>query len=398
MANKRQIIIISLITAACLLGDSMLYIAMPVHYKEMGLTSLWEVGLLLSVNRLVRLPLNPLIGWLYQKIHIRTGIMIAVVLTFVTTSSYSLLHQFWLLFIMRSVWGAAWTLLRLGAYFTILQTSTPTTRGSLMGTYNGLFRLGSLFGMLLGGMIADLYGVDAAAVSFAIAALAVLPFTAFLCPTSIPASANYRLIDGSVPYWKSPGIWWTLASGMIIAMLYQGMFTATLSHFIEGYNPGNYVIWGWTLGAASLAGILQAVRWVWEPFLAPWFGRLSDRTGSSRKLFVLTLLLAAVLFAIVSVHMPLWLWLLILLGIQLTATILTTVMDALAVDAATRQQKAAAMTSYSVATDLGAALGPTLGYLSDSAIGTRCLYMTAAALLLAMAIRWYRPWKESEPA
>ncbi|MDE7063991.1 MAG: MFS transporter, partial [Desulfovibrionaceae bacterium] len=74
---SRQVAMISLITAACLIGDSMLYIVLPVHFAAAGLDSLWEVGIILSANRLVRLPLNPAVGWLYQRISDRTGIFIA---------------------------------------------------------------------------------------------------------------------------------------------------------------------------------------------------------------------------------------------------------------------------------------------------------------------------------
>ena len=64
-SGKAYVIVVSLITAACLFGDSMLYIVLPVHYQDAGLSSLWEVGIILSMNRLIRLPLNPLVGRLY---------------------------------------------------------------------------------------------------------------------------------------------------------------------------------------------------------------------------------------------------------------------------------------------------------------------------------------------
>ena len=44
--SRRQVIIFALITAACVAGDSMLYVVLPVHWKSAGLSSLWEVGLL----------------------------------------------------------------------------------------------------------------------------------------------------------------------------------------------------------------------------------------------------------------------------------------------------------------------------------------------------------------
>ena len=98
MAEKerasRQVIVISLITAACLIGDSMLYIVLPICFAQAGLSSLWEVGIILSVNRLVRLPLNPMVGWLYRHISDRTGIFIATVLATITTFSYAFADGF----------------------------------------------------------------------------------------------------------------------------------------------------------------------------------------------------------------------------------------------------------------------------------------------------------------
>lgn len=44
--NRQQpVTVIAIVTALCLLGDSMLYIVLPIYWKEAGLTALWEVGL-----------------------------------------------------------------------------------------------------------------------------------------------------------------------------------------------------------------------------------------------------------------------------------------------------------------------------------------------------------------
>lgn len=162
MAEKgrasRQVIVISLITAACLIGDSMLYIVLPICFAQAGLSSLWEVGIILSVNRLVRLPLNPAVGWLYRHISDRTGIFIATVLATITTFSYAFADGFMAWLFLRCLWGISWTLLRLGGFYCILNVSSDDNRGYFMGLYNGLYRIGSLAGMLLGGIFADWLG------------------------------------------------------------------------------------------------------------------------------------------------------------------------------------------------------------------------------------------------
>ncbi|MDF2720318.1 MAG: hypothetical protein K0R28_7243 [Paenibacillus sp.] len=167
---KRPITLVALVTAFCLLGDSMLYVVLPIYWKEAGLTSLWQVGILLSVNRFVRLPLNPLIGWLYNKMPLRVGLVTAVLLGALTTAGYGLFQGFAAWLILRSVWGVAWSLLRMGGFLTVIAYSDNSNRGRWMGRYNGLSRIGSLFGMLLGGLLAPIFGLTPVALAFGIVA------------------------------------------------------------------------------------------------------------------------------------------------------------------------------------------------------------------------------------
>jgi MFS family permease len=67
----------------------MLYVVLPFYWHEAGLHSLLEAGILLSVNRLVRLPLGLLAGWLLQKVSVKRGLPLAVVLASVTTAARS---------------------------------------------------------------------------------------------------------------------------------------------------------------------------------------------------------------------------------------------------------------------------------------------------------------------
>ena len=104
--------IMAAITAFCLIGDTMLYIALPLCWQACGLDALWQVGVLLAVNRLVRLPLNPLVRRLYARISRRTGMLLAVLLAAGTTLLYGLAQSFAVWLLLRCLWGLAWTLLR----------------------------------------------------------------------------------------------------------------------------------------------------------------------------------------------------------------------------------------------------------------------------------------------
>jgi MFS family permease len=394
----KPIIVLALLTAACLLGDSMLYVVLPTHWSEAGLSSLWEVGVLLSVNRLIRLPLNPLVGWLYKKISTRQGVLFAIILAFSTTLSYGFIKGFFPLLIIRCIWGLAWTFLRLGSYFAIMDCSTQFNRGHCMGTFNGLYRLGSLAGMLAGGFIADAFGLSITALLFGLFTLLSIPAALLWVPNS--KDTNVRKEEHPVQksvLWQDSTIFWALMTGTLVAMIYQGMFTATLSYLVQIHNSSMITIHGTVIGAASLAGILQAIRWGWEPWLAPWIGKKSDGQQGRRKVLVISLLLASLLFLLIPFQIPLFFWIIIILGIQITATALTTLTDAIASDAASASSKYLVLTVYSIAVDLGAALGPFIGYSLNEYVAPYAAYWCAVIILLFMTIAWILPNRTKLP-
>lgn len=386
-ADKKPVVVISLLTAACLLGDSMLYIVLPIHWQDVGLASLWEVGVLLSVNRIVRLPFNPLVTLAYSRMTCRSGVIFAGVLAACTTISYAFIKGFALWLVFRCIWGIAWTFFRLGAFFTIVEMAGKNNRGYYMGIYNGLYRLGSLFGMLAGGFLADRYGLGNTAILFGLITCLAIPFAFQVLPRSSPHAPEAGKLQ-NVSTLVNANTLWPLLTGLFIALVYQGAFTSTLSYLIQIHTASQIPLFGALVGAASLAGILQALRWGWEPWLAPWFGRLSDGKHGRKKILTVTLFLAALFFSLIPLTLPLGWWLLLIIFILLTATILTTIIDAIACDAAVCSSQRNFMSVYSIALDLGAALGPLLSYALNDLSGPYAIYQVIAAGLLLLALKW----------
>ena len=385
--QQRPIIVIALITAACLLGDSMLYVVLPVHWQEMGLTSLWQIGIILAMNRIVRIPLNPLVSKLYQKISARSGMTLAVILAAGTTAAYGVVPSFAVFILLRCLWGLAWTFLRLGAYFTILDCSTDANRGRSMGRYNGLYRLGSLGGMLLGGVLADTVGVAATCSLFALCSLAALPFVYKFVPAAGRGLvAEAATTEQDYKFGRHLDVLKILIAGTFLALVFQGMLNSTLSYLIKQHYPEGLSLAGMVLGAASLGGVLQAIRWGWEPWLAPFSGKLTDGPRGRFPLLVVSALVGGLCFILVSRQLGLTLWILLVLVLQLTATALTTVADALAADVAVGSAKVKIMTLYSLLIDVGAALGPVLAYFANQYLHPYAsCYLAAAALLFLAA-------------
>lgn len=390
MNDKKPVYVVAFVTAICLLGDSMLYIVLPVYWREVGLQSLWEVGILLSINRFVRLPLNPLIGWLYKKMSLRTGLFIAVLIGALTTVGYGVFKGFIAWLILRGLWGVAWSFLRMGGYFTVIHSSHDGNRGQLMGSYNGIFRLGSLAGMLVGGILVPIVGMQNVSLGFGlitfIGLVPIFLYTSKRQVTEVEAPPQEGTLQSRI--WTK-GVLQILICGLWIALL-QAVFSSTLSLLIDRHYSESISIFGLIMSSTALAGILQAIRWVWEPFLATKVGQMSDGAKGRIPLFLLSLFCAAIGYFLIPWELPLYIWLLIVLFVMVTGTATNTLMDALAADIAKTTSVIAVMTTYSVVTDLGSALGPMLSYwFVELEHGLLLVYLASASIYLVILL-WYR--------
>ncbi|SEQ00782.1 MFS transporter [Piscibacillus halophilus] len=387
--HEFKVTVIALITAACILGDAMLFIVMPIYWQEFGLTALWQVGVLLSVNRLIRLPVNPLVGWFYKHIDKRTGVVLAIILATLSTLSYGWLQGFVMLLVMRCIWGIAWSFLRLGGFLTVMEVADDQSRGRLMGKYNGLWGLGGLTGMLAGGLLADVTNLKVVATLFGLLSILSLPIAFKYIPKTkemeTPSTSPHTKESNM---WKNCQAWSVLSTGFIMAMVIFGIFLSTLSRLIDFQLDQEWTFLGFAIGVGTIAGLIQAVKWAWDPFLAPIAGRLSDEQFGRVKMLVFAFVGSGMAFYFLTKDLY-FIWIIgLILVFQLMSTILVTVTDSLASDVATTTSKVGLMTAYTVAVDLGAAVGPLIGYVVLDLISLEVLYQLTSVILILIGFYW----------
>src|SRR3954467_10898986 len=104
-ALPTPVLLVGLVMSLALLGDSLLYVALPAHAAELALP-LWSVGVLLGANRIVRLVTNGLAATLFTRVGGRGPVIAAGVGSVVTTAMYGLTPTFWPLLLARFAWGA----------------------------------------------------------------------------------------------------------------------------------------------------------------------------------------------------------------------------------------------------------------------------------------------------
>lgn len=360
-SSKSNIIVTALITGICLLTDSMLYIALPLYWKEAGLTSLIEVGLLLSVNRLIRIPLNPLAAFITRTINLRFSLLLAICLTIIVNIGFFSLNGLLSWLILRCVWGFAWAILRLTGQLLVVQLSTNFNKGHLMGIYNGTYRLGSLAGMTLGGFLCFQIGLKLTCLVFACICFLAIPFILFISYKSFPSRKESGTIRISLL--KKRGIQLSLFRGFIVSFLLQGVFLSTVSFYLSKHYGGALNINGILLTSGVVSGLLLGMRWAWEPFLAPYIGKVSDGKWGRHSILLSALLITGSLYPFMDIQLPFLIWCLSIIAILICSTIITTLTDTLVSDEAYQiEGKTSLINYYSIAVDFGAALGPLIAY------------------------------------
>jgi MFS family permease len=396
--------LVALAAALALLGDSALYAVLPAEAGRLGLSGL-EVGLLLSLNRVVRLLLNEPAGWLLRRRGPREALVLALVLAAATTLAYgrSTGASFALFLAARLVWGFAWSLVRHAANVTFLQ-APPERRGATQGTFRSISRMGSLAAVLGGAWLVERAGF---ASGYTLLALATLPGVllaalAFRHPAT-GAGAAPPPVAAAAPAQAGapgPGLLGLTVAAALMGAAGTSLLAATASRRVQelvlaGAAPA---LFGVGLGVVMLGGIAGSGRWVAEILVAPLAGRLADRFGRQRGITagaaVTTVALATCAGAgttsgfIVSAALAFG-----------ALSVLQTALDTLATDRA--QQGPSAVTRlgrYVTVSDAGTAVGPLLGsWLTDTGMGTEYAYAVAAAVFLGMGLYFARPGPGREP-
>ena len=369
-------------TAFSLLGDQVLYSVLPVYYQELGISAV-QVGILLSVNRWIRLLTNPLAHRVAGFGHSRLLLVVALFLGALTTFGYVATFSFVLLLAARLTWGLAWSFIRHLGVLRIM-TDVPGDRaGRTMGIYNGLSRVGSVVGLFGGAFLVDLVGFHKAVVWLAIVSLLAVPiaFRGFGRNDVVVESASANR-SGTFDRFSFLGfVLGAAGSGFVISTL-GAVFDARL----EGDLPLG-------LTAATVTGALLAVRFMLDTAAAPWLGSLADRLGVRSSSTVLFLIGAGALgAAIILVHPG-------AVAVAVVMFFVTATGLHAGIAGTVARAGSQRFSRYVSMNDFGAATGPALGWWLMDVIGEPTIgFVLAAMLYLLAAIAAWRWLTESESA
>ncbi len=399
LAPSRVLVPLGLAVCLSLFGDLTLYAVLVTQLDVVGL-SLGAVGVMLGVNRLVRIPGNPLAGLLFDRWGRRWMFILGMLLGVLSTASYSLVHGFFPFLVSRMTWGIAWTLINVGGLSMVLDVSTPANRGRLTGLYNTWLLAGFAIGPLAGGFLVDLVG-------FRLGLLACAGFTAVglavavvaLPETAGPAGQGTQSQpQPSLSLRRRLRATWhqrvstvlqdrnlMTASVLFLITMFagDGVILSTVSLLLQERFGQTVSMGSLALGVASAGGVLIALRSVLAGVVGPLAGHLSDVHLGRWPVIGGGLLLGMVGFGLLAfATSPAAILLAVALGAVSSGAALATLI-AYAGDLTPQGSEGAVMGVYATAGDIGSMAGPFVAFALAALVGLRWVYLLSALMFLA---------------
>ncbi len=371
-------------TALSLMGDATLYTVLPTHAAEAGI-ALSSVGIILSVNRAVRVFLNRPAGLAYDRWSHRRLFVPALFIGALSTAVYAATRGFWPLLVGRLLWGLAWSGIWVGGATIIMDVTTAKNRGRWTGLHQTWFFLGAALGSFAGGLLTDRVGYTTTMwIGATLTALGGL-VAFFLLPEtrSTRSGADDPVVEGVIegdrPRLRARrGLWITASLQGINRFVTAGVLAATLGLLVRDRLASADL----GLGVATLTGVLMAGRTLFSMAAAPLAGTMSDWLGSRWRVAAWGLVIGAISMVLVTWNAPAA----ILVGISLGAVTggsVQALVVALTGDLASQTQRGHAIGLVHTVGDLGSAVGPPVAYALLPGIGLHGVYLLCAGLFVA---------------
>ena len=288
LKNTGNIIRAAIVVSASNLGDSLLYVALPLMYPSFGL-SIVHVGVLLSANRLVRFVSNTFAGYVYGRKSLKRMLIIAIIAAFFINLSYGYIEGFLPFLFMRLCWGVTWSFLRLGGYLSVIAYSDESNRGRSMGIYQSISGIGFISGGLIGGVLLDSWGFTPAINLLAFGTFLVIPVAFSLADNKLESIERDQNPGFDIRTLVGNKQVLSIGVGVMLTRLFLGsLISSTLSLYLaQVLGSEGVTLLGWEVGIASLTGFLLSFRLFSKFLLGPIVGALSDRFSGERTMVIL---------------------------------------------------------------------------------------------------------------
>lgn len=380
------------------LGGGLVFPILPALGLQLGIPG-FMIGLILSANRIARLifnvPAGHVIGRLGPRLTLGGALCVESVAVLCYSAALHFGHATWWLLGGRALFGVGTAFLLVGAQAAVLSLSEKADRGRKLSTVRVAMSAAMPAGLVIGGVLADLFSdnvafLTGASITFAGAlfALTFLPRPSRATTVQAPSAKTHGHLSTLL---RSPmraflGAAWGF--NLLVFLTVQGVLLATMVLLVQ---QRHFQLFG--MQAQGTSGLVMAVLIGCSALVAYYIGRAIDAAPLRATLVVPSLAVLAAGFATIGIaQSSLWLLLFgtVLVGVSYNGVTLP--MMTLLGDATSADQHGPAVGVYQFFGDIGGTIGPIAGIEIGMHIGIEPLYLAGAALIaLAMPIAlWVR--------
>jgi MFS family permease len=322
-----------LVIAFGMIGDTLLYAVLPLYHDDFGL-SLAMVGVLLSLNRWIRLLANSGVAAIGEKVGPQALMIAAATGAAIATTVYGLVESAAIQIAARILWGMSYAALNLATL--AYAVSDRANAGKRVGTSRAAIGVVQAMSLVGGAWLVLQVGPRSVFLIYGALTLVALG-SALLLPHLPPepvAGQGFRLpIPHRLETW-----------GFVMGFAGDGVFLLTLAFLMKDSIT--------SLAPVLATALLLALRWLVEITTGPIGGWIGDRFGA-RRISIFNGALLVVGFALIAADHEVAGALIVVM----TRGLFNTLIPVLVIE---RRQGSvlSSQANYSTWRDFGAAAGP----------------------------------------
>jgi MFS family permease len=369
---------------------------LPLLDDLLGITAVM-LGLVLAANRIARLVMNTPAGSIIDRVGARTpmivglftqalapfGYVVGLHTPPVTVASLPVLGDVsapGVVFVLaRTMWGVGSAFVFIGAFAVVTHVTTADNRGKWIGYVRGGQSLGFPTGLVVGGVMTDLVGIQEAFLVAGACALVAGVVAAAVLPDVTPDhDSGGGLRDVPALLRRRPVVLPIGVGNFTLQLLWGGVLLTTLAKYAEAFafeiGP---------LEAAGVAGVVMGGGVLVTGGVTLWAGQRSDELGNRALLTVPSFLALVVGFGLIALvpALPALVVGILLAGAGVGAgapALLTILGDVTPGDELGRLGGV-----YNTMGDVGLSLGPLVAIPAVETAGYRATYLFCAGLVAA---------------
>jgi len=322
-----------LVIAVAMIGDTLLYAVLPLYHEQFGL-SLAMVGVLLSLNRWIRLVANSGVAALGERIGPHALMIAAAIGSAISTTIYGLVENATIQIFARVLWGISYASLNLATL--AYAVSDRANAGKRVGASRAAIGVVQAMSLVGGAWIVLHAGPQQVFLIYGALTLISLG-AALLLPRLPPEPATKKGFRLPVPHRLE--VW-----GFVMGFAGDGVFLLTLAFLMKDSIT--------SMAAVMATAMLLALRWLVEITTGPIGGWIGDRFGARHVAIVNGALLVLGFVLIAADHEVAG-----ALLVVMTRGMFNTLIPVLVIERG-QGSVLSSQASYSTWRDFGAAVGP----------------------------------------